>query len=126
MEFVNQQLDNYFDQVQDEVKKILIDEYKMKEEDVERYNSKLIKQDDRRSQFWIKKYVDECVIDSISPVDCAKNIIKKFKPKTDNNMYVNQINNLNKSNQDAPNVLMKENVLDFKEFKQLKKCQKQQ
>jgi hypothetical protein len=123
-EFVNQQLDNFFDQVQDEVKNILISEYKLSPEDAEKFNKKLMWQDDKRSQLWIKKLIDECTIDSRPPQECAKIIINKLYKKTDNNKDVNQINNLNTSDQDAPNVLMKENVLDFKEFKKLKKCQK--
>jgi len=109
----------YFDEVQNEIKRLISEDHEIKPEQVELFNTEIFNQPDE-IQNEIRTYIDKATMNNLDIKKIAKVIYDRFKVQVKNNVFDQ------KDSQKVPNPMLGErkNVITFEKFKNLKNVNK--
>ena len=109
----------YFDEVQNEIKRLISEDHEIKPEQVEMFNDEIFNQPDE-IQNEIRTYIDKATMNNLDIKKIAKVIYDRFKVQVKNNVFDQ------KDSQKVPNPMLGErkNVITFEKFKNLKNVNK--
>jgi hypothetical protein len=106
----------YFDEVQNEIKRLISEDHEIKPEQVELFNNEIFNQPDE-IQNEIRTYIDKATMNNLDIKKIAKILYDRFKLQVKNNIFDQ------KDSQNVPNPMLGErkNVITFEKFKHMKK-----